>query len=384
MNDSFGSLIRRLLLAAGLLAGLGGCRPEQVQPVRQPPLVVSAVAESGPLTVYLYYNGSVREIERVEVRARVAGYLEQVLLRPSSNVEAGDLLFVIEQEPYRVAVAQAEATVAAAEAELELAKITLRRTQDAYDQSAASQTELDIDKTTAAQREAQLRAAQAALDNSRIQLGYTEVRAPISGRVSEAYVDRGNLVGVEGPTLLTTIVQVDPIHAYFEASEQVALRYLSRGQDGSDTSDFPEAYLQLADESDFPHVGRVDYVDNRIDPTTGTFVVRAIFDNAARKLFPGLFARIRVPFETLSDAVMIHEEAIATDIGGKYIYVIAPDNLAERRLVRIGERLDDGRVQILSGIAAGETYIRGGLQLVRPGMPVRARAAADGSSAAGS
>lgn len=360
----------RFQLTAALLL-FTGCRESPTQQAPPPPLVRVARAEPGPVTQFFYYNGSVRAIEEVEIRARVSGQVEQIAFEPSTNVSRGDLLFVIEPARYRAAVARAEGELERARAQLALTDITRKRVERAYEQQAASEDELSTARAEHSERLAAVQTAEANLADAEIDLSYTEVRAPLAGRVDEAKVDVGDLVGHNEPTLLCTVVQMKPIHAYFDVSERIALQYLARGQDGTIDERTPPAFLGLANETGYPHRGIIDYVDNVLDNTTGTLTVRARFSNERHLLYPGLYARIRVPFEEITDAVLVHENAVATGLDGKYVLAVDEQNVVQRRSVTLGEPTDDGRVQIVTGLESGQQYIVEGLQKARPGMPVR-------------
>jgi multidrug efflux system membrane fusion protein len=212
-----------------------------------------------------------------------------------------------------------------------LADVTYQRIAKAYKQSAASEDEYSTAKAELEQRHGEVLEAEAMLADTEIQLSYTEVSAPLTGRVDEAQVDAGNLVGQSEPTLLCTIVQRSPIHAYFDVSERIALQYLARGQNGNRENphrgQFPAAFLGLANEEGYPHEGQVDYVDNVLDSSTGTLTVRAVFDNSAGRLYPGLYARIRVPFEDVPDAVLVRESGVASGLDGRYVLTVDAQNV---------------------------------------------------------
>ncbi|MCG8403959.1 MAG: efflux RND transporter periplasmic adaptor subunit [Phycisphaerales bacterium] len=343
-------------------------------PQMPPPTVEVAEAESCAITQYFRYNGTVRAIEEVEIRARVRGFIEKIAFQPSSDLKKGDLLFVIEQAPFKAAVDRARGRLEQAKARLKLAEVTFNRIDRVYKQNAASEDEFSTAKAELDQRKGEVLEAQADLDDAEIQLSYTEMRAPLAGRVDEARVDVGDLVGVSEPTLLCTIVQMSPIHAYFDVSERIALQYLARGEDGSTKNEFPLAFLGLANEKGYPHQGQVDYVDNVLDSSTGTITVRAIFDNSDHRLYPGLYARIRVPFEQMPGAVMIQEAGVAAGLDGKYVLTLDKGNIVGRTPVKLGERGDGGYIQVSEGLSIGQRYIVAGLQFARPGMPVQVKA----------
>ncbi len=357
-----------------LLVTLPACTPEvQAPPPPKPPMVEVSQATGSELTQYFRYNGLMRSVDEVEIRARVRGYIEKIVFKPSTNVKAGDLLFIIEQAQFQAAVNRARGRLEQAEARLKLAEVTAARIERAFGERAASEDEFSTAKAEVEQRRGEVLEAQADLDDAHIELGYTEIRSPLDGRIDDARVDVGDLVGASEPTLLCTIVQMDPIHAYFDVSERIALQYLGRGEDGNAEKEFPPAFLGLANEDGYPHEGVVDYVDNVLDSSTGTLTVRGLFDNSDRRLYPGLYARIRVPFEESPDAVMIQESGIATGLEGRYVLTLNDKNIVTRTPVTLGERADSGFVQVTKGLSIGDRYIVNGLQFARPGMPVRVK-----------
>ena len=354
-----------------MVSGAVACRERPTPPQQQPPLVRVATAAPGALTAYYQYNGVLRPKSTVEVRARVRGFVERIEFEPSTDVKKGDLLFVLEQARYQAAVDRAEGMLQQAQARLELAQTTFDRIERVFKKNAASEDEMSTARADLNQRKAEVKTAEADLADARIDLSYTEIRSPLDGRVDDHRVDVGDLVGANEPTLLCTVVQMDPVHAYFDVSERIVMEYLERGKKGTIDESTPPAFLGLINEEGYPHEGRIDYVDNVLDPSTGTISVRAVYENPRTLLYPGLFCRIRVPASQSEDAILVEERAIGTGLEGKYVLVIDNKNIVNRRAVKLGERTDDGRIEVTSGLAAGERYVVDGLQSARPGMPVR-------------
>ena len=297
--------------------------------------------------------------------------------RASSIVRKGQLLFVIEPEPY---VARRDAAVAEVkqwEAELARANSDLERLEQAIRTNAVSQQEVDRARADVLQSEANLLGAKAGLEQAELELSYTEVRSPITGLVGRRRVDLGNLVGSGENTLLTTVARIDPMYTYFDVSERIVLNMMeARGTSiaerpsDRDPEERTLAYVGLATDEGFPHEGWIDYIDNTVDVNTGTIQVRGVFPNEKGMLFPGLFARIRVPTVLREDAVLVDERAIGTDLGGKFVLVVGDGDVVELRHVQLGQLESDGMRVILEGLAAGERYIVNGLQRARPGLPV--------------
>jgi RND family efflux transporter MFP subunit len=359
--------------ALPLLALLPACGPTPEVASRQPPEVTVTRPEVETVTEYLSYDGNLEAVDTAEIRARVPGFLEQVAFTEATRVKKGDLLFVIEPRPYEVAVMQAESSLTRAEAEANAARVRRDLVKDAFDNGAATELEMVEADANVAVKQAAIDQAAALLEDAKLRLSYTQVRSPFDGRIDRSYVDVGNLVGEGERTLLATVVSSDRMYVFFEASERVVLRYVARGNDGTvgepGTEAPPVEVGRLVDEG-YPFVGRVDYADTVVDRNTGTLTVRAILDNASNQLLPGLFARIRVPFQQIEDAILVEENAILTGLDGRYVLVVGPENVVERRPVEVGDRYGT-RLLIRSGLAADERYILRGVQRARPGLPVR-------------
>jgi RND family efflux transporter MFP subunit len=370
-----------VLVAAAISSACGGSAAEGPPP----PQVTVTKPERRDVQGYAEFTGNTRAVEHAEVRARIAGTLDEMLFTPSSFVSAGDVLFIIEPEPYQAAYDEAEALLAAATSELARAESDLERIQMAIQTNAVSRQDLDRAQATRDQAEAGMMGAQARLDDATINLGYTRVTTPVSGQVSRNYVDLGNLVGAGEATLLTTVTRIDPIFVYFDMPEQAVLQ-LAAAQDAAVTEEqrsqpWP-VLVATATDTDYPHQGSIDFVDNTVDPATGTIEIRAVIDNSNNALFPGLFVRVRV-LGRIRPAILVHERAIGADLGGKYVLVVGEDNVVEQRYVVLGPIQDDGTVVIEDGLDGSESYIVNGILRARPGFPVTPQTEAELTQQAG-
>ncbi|MBC22721.1 MAG: efflux transporter periplasmic adaptor subunit, partial [Phycisphaerae bacterium] len=308
----------------------------------------------------------------VEVRTRVKGFLQTVEFTDGTKVQKGDLLYTIEPEQFEAAVAAADATLQSAIAERKLRDAMLERINMAASQGAASQVEMLEAQARSDAAAADVNKAQADLKNARLELEYTKIHAPISGRLSRNFVTEGNLVGSGDSTLLTTIREIDPIQVYFEVNERDLIRLIKIDQDrkekdGTDV-DPPVAYLDLTDGSRYEEAGVVEYSDNMVDRQTGTMEVRASFPNPRRMLVEGLFVRVQVPQKT-AEAMLVPEVALQRDVVGAYLMVVDADETVQRRDVRLGKTVDGDRV-IESGIEPDDRVIVNGLQRAQPGNKV--------------
>jgi RND family efflux transporter MFP subunit len=356
------------LAVAGSLS-LHGCSRSEAQggPPMAPP-VSAAPAVARDVALYDEFSGRLEAVETVELRSQVAGTLQRVHFRDGQEVRRGELMFSIDPRPFTAELSRLEAQLASARNAAALADTELARTRKLLAQKAVSQQEADQAEASSRNAASAVRAAEAGVAAARLNVEYTQIRAPIAGRASRANVTAGNLVGAGDP-VLTSIVAQNKVHAWFDVSEQAWLRV--RGQFKGNA--MPKVELALADERGFPHAGTVDFVDNRLNPATGAIRVRAVFDNADRRFVPGLYARLRLAGGTAAQAVLTPERAIGTDQTKRYVFVVGADKTAQFRVVQLGPLLDDGMRVITGGLKAGELVVVNGLQRVRPGAPLNAQ-----------
>jgi multidrug efflux system membrane fusion protein len=370
----YGSAVVILALATGIVVAFGQGGPDQDAPgqagMPPPPEVSVAQVVSKPVRGWDEFTGRVTAVETVELRPRVSGYVERVAYEEGQEVREGDLLFLIDQRPYRAELARAEAELARARSEADLARTQDERARTLADAHAISQEEVDARRAAVAQANAAVRAADAAVTNARLNLQFTEVRAPIGGRAGRALVTVGNLAQSDA-TLLTTLVSLDPVHVYFEADEQAYLRYNELARRGERADSRNPVRIGLANEDGYPHAGTVDFVDNQVDSRTGTIRARAVVANPDRVFTPGLFARVQLEGTGTFDALLIDGKAVMTDQDRKYVYVLGPGNTAVRKDVELGRSIDGLRI-VTSGLTPQDKVIVHGVQKVFfAGMPVK-------------
>jgi multidrug efflux system membrane fusion protein len=362
------------MLLAQLLAGCDG-KPVAGQ-APAPPAVTVARPLQKTITEWDEYTGRFTALESVEVRARVSGFIDSIHFSEGQMVKQGDLLFVIDPRPYRLAVEQAKADVERAKAKLEIASLDVQRGTPLARSQALTERELDTRKSTERDAAGQVGSAEAAVKQAELNLEWTEVKAPIGGRISDKRVDAGNLItgGQTGATLLTVIVSIDPIHFVFDGSEADFLRYSRLAAAGGRPSsrDVQNPVLvRLADETDYTHQGRMDFVDNVLNPKTGTIRGRAVFDNKDGLLTPGFFGRLRL-FGGEHEALLVPDAAIASDQASKIVFTVADDGTVGTKLIEPGPMVDGLRV-VRSGLAATDRIVIDGLQRARPGQKVTAQ-----------
>jgi RND family efflux transporter MFP subunit len=364
-----------LSVAVIFLGALTLERKADAPPAAQPlPAVTVAPVEQREIADWDEFTGRLQAVDAVEIRPRVSGYITRITFVEGKEVKKGEVLFEIDPRPYQATLAQAQAELEKARSAAALAASDVERAGKLVKAQAISREEYDSRTSAEAQGGATVRAAEAAVETARLNLEWTRVRSPISGRVSNALVTPGNLVqgGAPEPTLLTTVVSMDPMYLYFDSDEQTYLRYASLAKSSGTnwrTARLP-VYLGLANESGFPHEGRLDFVDNQVDPNTGTIRTRAVFSNKSRALTPGLFARVKLVGSEKSNALLVRDAAIGTDQDRKFVLVLAKgDTLAYRPIVP-GRLTDDGLRIVTSGLSPEDRVVVNGLMRVRPGVKV--------------
>jgi RND family efflux transporter MFP subunit len=363
-------------LALGFSLGLTGCaRAPSEAPTAAPVPVTASYPVERYVTDYADFTGRIAAVDSVEVRARVWGYLDKVNFKEGALVKTGDVLFEIDPRTYRAALAQAEGNLTSMRARLTRLNADRARAQDLLPTRAMSREEYDEVTGDRGEAATSLEALRAAVQRAKLDLEYTKVLAPVSGRVSRYNVTVGNLIqsgDQNGGTVLTTIVSVDPIYAYYDVDERTVQRVSQLIREGkvkwARKTEWPVS-LGLATEEGFPHQGTVNFVDNQVNPKTGTLRVRGVFPNKDEALSPGFFARVRVPIGPPRRALLVSDRALDNDQGQKILHVVNDKNEVVSRPVRLGA-LHDGLRAIEDGLKPGERVIVIGLQQVRPGVTV--------------
>jgi membrane fusion protein, multidrug efflux system len=369
-------------LAFGVLVAIAivGCGSKAAENAGAPPPPEVSVATvlSQQVRQWDDFTGRVAAVETVELRPRVSGYVQRVAYKEGEEVHKGDLLFVIDQRPYRAALDRALADLERARSEARLAQTQDVRAQQLIEAKAISREEFETRKAATAQGNAGVRAAEAAVATARLDLQFTDVRSPIDGRAGRALVTEGNLAQAD-TTALTTVVSQDPMYVYFESDEQTYLRYAELARNGQRADSHNPVRVGLAGETGYPHAGVVDFVDNQVDPNTGTIRARAVLRNADRMLTPGLFARVQIEGSAEFKAMLVDDKAVITDQDRKYVYVLGPHDTAVRKDIVTGREIDGLRV-VTSGLAPKDTVIVNGVQKVFfPGMQVTPKQVAMGT-----
>jgi RND family efflux transporter MFP subunit len=366
-----------------------GCGPPTTSKSAAPITPAVSIANPIPRRVNEWdeFTGRLASPETVEVRARVSGYVDKIHFKEGGDVKQGDLLVTIDPRPYQASVDRLMADVGAARARAELARGEAKRGEGLAATKAISTDTYETRVKTAVQAEESVHSAEAALKSAQLDLEFTEVRAPITGRISNARVTAGNLVtggNTSSTTVLTTIVSLDPLYCYFDGDETSALRYRQLHREGKRVSALFEAIpaeMALANEHGFPHQGAVDFVDNQVNPATGTIRARAVFANPDKLMAPGFFARVRIPGMGEYDAVLVRDSAISSDQGRLFALTVDEHNQTVYRPIKTGPIVDGLRV-VREGLNASDRVIVGGLMTARPGVTVQPQLVAMSTNAA--
>ncbi|MCQ2028964.1 efflux RND transporter periplasmic adaptor subunit [Stutzerimonas zhaodongensis] len=356
-----------LVAVTAALIGACGQAPEATEAAMPAPTVSVADVIEQRVTEWDELTGRLEAPESVEIRPRVSGFIDKVAFDEGALVKKGDLLFQIDPRPF-------EAQVKRLQAELQQARATERRTASEAERgerlranNAISAELADARVSAASEAKSAVAAIQAQLDAAKLDLAFTRVTAPIDGRVGSALITAGNLVNA-GEALLTTLVSTDKVYAYFEADERTYLKYRELARNGTRGAETP-VYLGLSSEDGHPHLGHMNFIDNHVDPRTGTIRGRAVFDNRDGSFTPGLYARLKLVGSATYDAVLIKDVAVGTDLGKKFVLVLGDDGKVNYRSIELGPKLEGMRI-VRKGLEQGETIVVNGLQRVRPGTAV--------------
>jgi multidrug efflux system membrane fusion protein len=373
-SSHFRSAIRPMVAALGLAGlaafSLSGCGPSASQAAAPaapagPPVSAATVVERS-IGETQEFSGRLEAVERVDIRARVGGFITSVNFKPGSLVNKGDVLFVIDTRPFQAEANRAEAAAASSRSKADLARLELTRAEKLVADKAIAQREVDTASSNLKQLDADAKAAQASLETARLNLAYTKVTAPISGRVSKAEITAGNLV--DTTAILTSVVSTKDIYATFDGDEETYVRVSKQAHAGQPVA----VHVGLAGEEGFPHEGKLEFVDNQLDSRTGSVRMRATFANQDGAMAPGLFARVQIGGGSPKNALLILDRAVGTDQSRKFVFVVDKDSKAEYRAVTLGPVVDGLRV-VRTGLKPGEKIVVNGLQRVRPGAPITAQ-----------
>ena len=383
LQKTWGNVYPSALGAMLLSMLLVGCDNSVAQNAAPPaPAVSAADVVVKSISQWDSFNGRIEAVESVQLRPRVSGYIDKVNYTDGQEVKKGEVLFTIDDRTYRAALEQAQANLARAKTQASLARSEANRTDKLVNTNVVSREEWEQRRSAATQAQADIRAAQAAVDAAQLNLDFTKVTAPIDGRASRALITSGNLVTAgDSASVLTTVVSQKTVYVYFDVDESTYLHYQNLARSGQGVSSHHTALpveIGLTGEEGYPHQGKVDFLDNQLTPSTGTIRMRALLDNAQRQFTPGLFARVRLPGSAEFKATLIDDKAVLTDQDRKYVYIVDKEGKAQRRDITPG-RLAAGLRIVQQGLNPGDRVIVEGLQKVfMPGMPVNRHPAAAG------
>ena len=357
-----------LALAAVLVLSACGKSEDTSQQMPAAKVSVAEVIQQ-PINEWDELTGRLEAPESVEVRPRVSGYIDRVAFSEGSLVKKGDLLFQIDPRPFEAEVKRLQAQLQQARAGQNRANNEARRGERLRQSNAISAELADARDSAAQEAQAAVAATQAELDNAKLNLSFTRITSPIDGRVSRAEITEGNLVNA-GQSLLTSLVSTDKVYAYFDADERVFLKYVELARKaGGDARGKSPVYLGLSSEDGNPHLGQLDFLDNQVNPRTGTIRGRAVFDNRDGGFTPGLYARLKLVGSSTYDAMLIQDVAVGTDLGKKFVLVLGADNTVSYRSIELGPKVEGLRI-VRSGLAKGEKIVVNGLQRAMPGSTV--------------
>ena len=366
------------VIAAAALAITACSRSSAQAGAPPPPEVDAAQVVVKPVRQWDEFSGRIAATDAVDVRARVSGYIDRIAFKEGAEVKAGDLLFVIDPRPYRAAYDSAVAQLARARAAEQLAQENEKRAQALVAAKAMSREEFETRRAGSTQSNADVRVAEAAVATAKLSLDFTEVRSPIAGRVSRAMLTLGNLAQAD-QSVLTSVVSQDPVYVYFQPDEQTFLRYAELARKGERAKSANPVRVGLATDKDYPYTGTVNFINNQVDPATGTINLRAVVPNPDRIFTPGLYARVQLEGSADVTAILIDDKAVMTDQDRKYVYVVGPENKAVRKDVTLGDFADELRI-VRSGLGANDKVIVAGLQKIFvPNTPVKPRIVAMGA-----
>lgn len=373
MKLSSKTLRHSLVLAAFM--SLPACGQSPAATAQQPAAPKVSVAEviEQPVNEWDEVTGRLEAPESVVIRSRVSGYIDKVAFQEGAMVKKGDLLFQIDPRPFQAEVNRLEAQLQEAKATQQRTASEAVRGNKLFAGKVIGSEEADARNAAAVAARAAVAATQAQLDSARLNLGFTQVRAPIDGRVSRAELTAGNLVNAD-QSVLTSVVSTDKVYAYFDVDERVYLKYKELAREGA-RSDASPVYLGLANEDGNPHLGHMNFVDNQVNPRTGTIRGRAVFDNRDGQFTPGLYVRLKLVGSSTYTAALINDAAIGTDLGKKFVLVLTPENKVAYRAIEPGPKVGGLRI-VRNGLAKGDKIVVNGLQRVRSGMQVQAETVA--------